>query len=82
MAVAIFTGLGVSQGLYSLMHAATTCNVSWIISNMATTDERCPVNVSTIMKKYEIIKLIYNGKPYRLDLLGLGVRKDIIHKVI
>ncbi len=30
------------------------------------------------MKEYEIIMLIYNVKPFRLDLLRFGVRKDII----
>ncbi len=28
--------------------------------------------------KYEIIMLIYNGKPYKLDLLCIGVPEEII----
>ncbi len=62
------------KGLYWCMHATTMRYTSWVISNMATT-EICPVHVSAILKEYEILTLIYNGKPFRLDLC-FGVCKD------
>ncbi len=48
-------------------------------------DHRSPmstIHVGTILKEYEIITLIYNGKPFRLDLLCCGESKDINHLAI
>ncbi len=38
----------------------------------------CPVHIGAILKEYEMITLIYDGKPCRLALLCFGVPEDII----
>ncbi len=45
---------------------------------MVTSCKLCPVHVGVILKDYEIIMLIYNGKPCRFDLLCFDVPEDII----